>query len=345
MSFRVSEDGFLESEVTHADGLRQEREKALLEAYLMESGNLPTSGGGGEKWTSEDYRQVAEKLKKGANLFKEKAEQTHRETIAEALQKMFQSPEGSVDLLKAALWIARHDQPSLDALDYIHEVERMALAIQKCWKEPLSQDQKVESIITYLFVENGFHGSFTDYQHASNSYLNKVIEDREGLPITLSVLFMALAEKCGLDCIKPLPLPGHFMVRQQLASGDEQVIDLFEGGRRLSFKEADQMAWERQGVTVDSQQMQIPSKKDIILRMIRNLQIFAGSEAGLEASLPYLDLALALDAFNTSLLLERASTRLRMGLRDDAKKDFKTLLELLPADDSTESIRELYNTL
>ena len=78
--------------------------------------------------------------------------------------------------------------------------------------------------------------------------------------------------------------------------------------------------------------------------MIRNLQIFAGSEAGLEASLPYLDLALALDAFNTSLLLERASTRLRMGLRDDAKKDFKTLLELLPADDSAESIRELYNT-
>ncbi len=345
MSFRVREDGFAESEVTHADGLRQEREKALLEAYLMDSGNLPTSGGGGEKWTSEDYRQVAEKLKKGANFFKEKAEQTHRETIAEALQKMFQSPEGSVDLLKAALWIARHDQPSLDASDYIHEVERMALAIQKRWKEPFSQDQKVESIITYLFVENGFHGSFTDYQHASNSYLNKVIEDREGLPITLSVLFMALAEKCGLDCIKPLPLPGHFMVRQQLASGDEQVIDLFEGGRRLSFTEADQMAWERQGVTVDSQQMQIPSKKDIILRMIRNLQIFAGSEAGLEASLPYLDLALALDAFNTSLLLERASTRLRMGLRDDAKKDFETLLELLPADDSAESIRELYNTL
>ena len=69
---------------------------------------------------------MAEKLKKGANFFKEKAEQTHRETIAEALQKMFQSPEGSVDLLKAALWIARHDQPSLDASDYIHEVERMA---------------------------------------------------------------------------------------------------------------------------------------------------------------------------------------------------------------------------
>lgn len=135
------------------------------------------------------------------------------------------------------------------------------------------------------------------------------------------------------------------MVRQQLANGDEQVIDLFEGGKRLSFKEADQMAWERQGVTVDSQQMQVPSKKDIILRMIRNLQIFAGSEAGLEASLPYLDLALVLDAFNTSLLLERASTRLRMGLREDAKKDFKTLLELLPADDSAESIRELYNTL
>ena len=79
--------------------------------------------------------------------------------------------------------------------------------------------------------------------------------------------------------------------------------------------------------------------------MIRNLQIFAGSEAGLEAALPYLDLALVLDAFNTSLLLERASTRLRMGLREGAKKDFKTLLELLPADDSAQPIREIYKTL
>ena len=90
-----------------------------------------------------------------------------------------------------------------------------------------SQDQKVESIITYLFVENGFHGSFTDYQHASNSYLNKVIEDQEGLPITLAVLFMALAEKCGLVASNPCSA-GHFVVRQQLASGDEQVIDLLK---------------------------------------------------------------------------------------------------------------------
>ena len=345
MSFRMHEDGFLESEGERKDGLHQERQKALLEAYLMDLDNLPNSDEGGQKWTSDDYRQAAAKLEKGADFFKEKAKQTHRGRIAEALHKMFQGPEGSVDLLEAALWIARHDQPSLVASEYIHEVERMAQAIQKRWQEPLSTEQKVESIITYLFVENGFHGSFTDYQHAANSYLNKVIEDREGLPITLSILFMALSEKCGLDCIKPLPLPGHFMVRQKLANGDEEVIDLFEGGKRLSFKEADQIAWERQGVRVDSQQMGIPSKKDIILRMIRNLQIFAGSEAGLEAALPYLDLALVLDAFNTSLLLERASTRLRMGLREGAKKDFKTLLELLPADDSAQPIREIYKTL
>ena len=112
-----------------------------------------------------------------------------------------------------------------------------------------------------MFVENGFHGSFTDYQHASNSYLNKVIEDREGLPITLSVLFMHLQKNVGSIASNPCLFQDISWFASSSQVEMNRSLTFLKVADDYLFKEADQMAWERQGVTVDSQQMQIPSEE------------------------------------------------------------------------------------
>ena len=63
----------------------------------------------------------------------------------------------------------------------------------------------------------------------ANSYLNRVIDDREGIPVTLSVLYMELGGRLGLD-IRGVGLPGHFVVKHVPGEGDEQLIDVFERG-------------------------------------------------------------------------------------------------------------------
>src|SRR5690606_2448324 len=90
----------------------------------------------------------------------------------------------------------------------------------------------------YLFVDNGFHGSRTDYYNRANSYLNRVIDDREGLPITLSVLYIELGQRLGLK-LHGVGLPGHFVVRHVPAEGEPQLIDVFEGGQPLSREDAE----------------------------------------------------------------------------------------------------------
>ena len=78
---------------------------------------------------------------------------------------------------------------------------------------------KREALNKYLFTERGFHGSRGDYYNRANSHLSEVLDDREGLPITLSVLYIELGRRLGLK-IEGVGMPGHFVVRHVPAKGE-----------------------------------------------------------------------------------------------------------------------------
>ncbi len=72
--------------------------------------------------------------------------------------------------------------------------------------------ERAEALRDFLFKENGFHGSRGEYYHHANSYVNRVLDDREGLPITLSVIFVELARRLQIPGVYGAALPGKFMV-------------------------------------------------------------------------------------------------------------------------------------
>src|SRR5205085_9152402 len=96
---------------------------------------------------------------------------------------------------------------------------------------------KLTALNKYLFTERGFHGSRSDYYNRANSYLNEVIDDREGLPITLSVLYMEIARRLGVKVVG-IGLPGHFIVQHLPAKGERQLIDVYGGGKALTREQA-----------------------------------------------------------------------------------------------------------
>ena len=114
---------------------------------------------------------------------------------------------------------------------------------------------------------------------------HQVIDNREGLPITLSVLFIELAERLGIPGVTGLPLPGHFLVRHAPKGEPVQLIDVFGGGTRMSFVEADQLAETLQQSPVDSEQMQPASKLEIVRRILTNLKYGAQTNESFEKAL------------------------------------------------------------
>ena len=81
----------------------------------------------------------------------------------------------------------------------------------------------------FLFEREGFTGNAVDYQHPDNSYLDRVLERRLGIPITLSVVMIEVGRRLGVGVV-PIGMPAHFLVR----AGDPEIYcDPFGGGRLL----------------------------------------------------------------------------------------------------------------
>ena len=81
-----------------------------------------------------------------------------------------------------------------------------------------------------LFEELGFTGEHEDYYNPYNSYLDKVMIRRKGIPISLSVLTMAVGERAGME-VEGIGFPGHFLVR--VGGPDGVYQDPFHGGELL----------------------------------------------------------------------------------------------------------------
>src|SRR5262249_56908957 len=133
---------------------------------------------------------------------------------------------------------ARHDNPELDIEGYLREFARMVDELKDDAEIGKGTLPAVQRLTKYLFEQNGFHGSREDYDSRSNSYINEVLDDREGLPITLSVIFVELASRLGVKNVAGIPLPMRFMVGyREKPEGEFSLLDVFDGGKQLTMAE------------------------------------------------------------------------------------------------------------
>jgi serine protease Do len=254
-------------------------------------------------------------------------------------------PDEKVDLLHAALLVAKYDNLTLDVEPYRRQVEEMAREVRTAIADDAGDDTRLEALTKYLFAENGFHGSRTDYYNRANSYLNEVIDDHEGLPITLSVLFMELARRIGVDRVVGLPLPGHFMVGIEQKDGEMRIIDAFNGGKRVSRGEAQDRVIETTGDGYRESDLRPATRREIVVRMLHNLFSVAEQSGTPADAVRYLDLIVALTPDSVPDRVARFRARLQSGNTSGAKEDLQWLIERKPRGMDVEQLKELYRSL
>jgi len=144
------------------------------------------------------------------------------------LVSVLQRPNARVE--DVAILIAREANPLLD-----HHAMRRGLdglgaevLIRRGLRSTPERDGRI--LAELLFEELGFEGERDDYYNPHNSYLDKVMIRRKGIPISLSVLTMAVGERAGME-IEGVGFPGHFLVR--VGGPDGVYQDPFHGGELL----------------------------------------------------------------------------------------------------------------
>ncbi len=287
----------------------------------------------------------ARQLEQEAARLRRQAAALHQEAVQSELLKVMQRAEEQIDLFHAALLIARLDNPDLDAKPYRQQLDDMAGELRAKLPAGADDPARLEALKKYLFSENGFHGSRSDYYNRANSYINEVLDDREGLPITLSILFLELANRLGVKNVAGLPLPGHFMVRYSPRTGEDQIIDVFNGGQTISRTEAQDRVFAATGDGFREADYATASKRDIIVRMLRNLFSIAERSESAAGALRYQDLIVALQPELARERLTRARLRLQSGDTPGAKQDLKWLLDGESPGVDLERIAELYRSL
>src|SRR5205085_6469830 len=141
----------------------------------------------------------------------------------------------SIDLVRAALAVAREEYPDLDEGRYLRVLDGLAQGVLAGLPAGATPERRVGRINTHLFHELGFCGNHNDYYDPRNSFLNEVLDRRTGIPLTLSIVYMEVGRRCGLS-VDGVGFPGHFLCKVHLTDG-ELVVDPFHRGQLLGLDE------------------------------------------------------------------------------------------------------------
>lgn len=185
--------------------------------------------------------------------------------------------DASLSLVESAVSLAQDDHPELDTQSVLDEIDALADRLKRRLADDAPPLHRLRLLNQYFFDELGFAGNVNDYYDPGNSLLSTVLRTRRGIPITLAVLYIELANEIGLTA-RGISFPGHFLVKLRMPEG-EVVIDPFTG-QSLSSSQLDELLLpyrRRHGLEGEFDAplglfLQAAPARDVLARMLRNLK-------------------------------------------------------------------------
>jgi regulator of sirC expression with transglutaminase-like and TPR domain len=191
---------------------------------------------------------------------------------------------GDIDLAVLSLELARDAYPDLDFRAVLDWLDRCASQLSGSVVRAQGEPESLQLLAECLAERHGIFGDDDCYERADSSYLHRVIETGRGLPITLSVLYMAVAERVGID-LRGVSAPKHFLTRYESVGGP-LFLDAFSRGRVLSRNECSK--WLSQSVGLKRSDLRVALKpvgpRAIVIRMLNNLKVLYARQSNWSAA-------------------------------------------------------------
>lgn len=218
--------------------------------------------------------------------------------------------------------IARLRDGARDANTVARELDLIAEDVQRQAGAGAGPEELAQAIDHELFAVRGFRGNSESYTEPENSYLDVVLERRTGIPITLSLVYMEVAQRVGLRC-DGVGYPSHFIVR----CGEPErpiYVDPFNQGVRLDREE---LLARLHGLNLNGAHaasfLAAITRRQLLQRMLNNLHAIFRTTRDLESWLAVVELHLVLEPWNAQLVGERGMLHYRLGSPTQALSDLE----------------------
>ena len=261
--------------------------------------------------------------------------------MEQRLREIVSGDEDDINLAEAALLVATHACPGLDVSRYLARLDELGTTLRSRIPAEATVSERIAALNQYLFGDLGFAPNTEDYYDPRNSFLHDVLERRVGIPITLSVLYMEVGRRIGLP-LQGVSFPGHFLVKCAVAEG-MVVLDPYSGGVSLGVVDLQKRLREVQGGEVSraivASLLVAAGKKDIILRMLRNLKAIYLREHELDKALVIMDGIVAAAPDQALELRDRGMVYQELECFRAALADFQHYLQRTPAAEDRDDVR------
>ena len=249
------------------------------------------------------------------------------------------SGKDDFDLLEACLLVAAEEYPHLDLGAETARVDALGRgALARV--EPLTNFfARLDALRTFLFEELGFRGSAEQYDDPRNSFLNEVLNRRTGIPITLSILYMEVARRAGVNA-RGVDLPGHFVVR----AGDATraiFVDPYHGGSVITEDDCRELSARTtgRGSLFRGEVLLGTSSAAILVRLLHNLKRIYLAREDYSRAHAAVDRLLIVSPDDHREIRDRGFLHAHLGRTDAAVADLESYLSLAPRAPDAESVR------
>jgi len=245
----------------------------------------------------------------------------------------------SIPLTEAAVAIAQDEYPGLDPQAPLARLDELARTVKARVPADAAGMHKLRQLNHFFFQELGFAGNVNDYYDPDNSYLHRVLETRRGIPISLALLYLEIAQQMGLAA-RGVSFPGHFLVKLRVQTAQqvgEVVIDPFTG-QSLSRERLEDMLrpYRRQRGQLDDEEaplglfLQAAEPRMVLARMLRNLKEIHRSAQDRERLLQVQRRLVVLLPDDWQELRDRGLVQADLGHHQQAQADLSAYLQNVP---------------
>lgn len=246
-------------------------------------------------------------------------------------------------LLETAASLGQDEYPRLDVQQVLAEADQLLARLRQRLPADAPAMHRLRLLNHFFFHDLHFAGNLNHYDDPDNSYLHKVLERRRGIPVSLAVLWLELAQGVGLPA-HGVGFPGHFLVKVNLPHA-QVVIDPFSGqslGREELLTRLE--AWRgSHALAVDQERplghyLQATPAREIIARMLRNLKEIHRAQRDWSRLVAVEDRLLALLPQAWDEYRDRGLAQAELGLLGAAVRDLQTYLEQAADGDDADRI-------
>jgi regulator of sirC expression with transglutaminase-like and TPR domain len=254
--------------------------------------------------------------------------------------KLLGLSDTDLPLARACLLIAAEIYPNLDIDHYLSKLAQISFTAAERAGKQQSPPELIAGLSHYLFSELRFRGNVKEYFDPENSLINRVLERRTGIPLTLSVIYLEVGWYLGIP-LSGVCFPGHFLVKSAGENGDV-LIDPFGGGVRITEDECLGKLKDLYGRDAElrPEYFRPASKRQILTRVLNNLKNIYLCANEYSRALGVVEMLCLLNPRNYSELRERAFLYFQLEYYAAAVRDLETYLEHCPHSREIEAIQQ-----